>query len=214
MILLLLGLQDPPQKAEDPKPAVVRKVRAKQEDVYEVALTTIGKAIVRYAYDMRLTVTDTKPDGDKWPMVATLENVKTEIAGKELDRGKFGSIKLEMPEAGFPIGLTFLGDTLPFSLPLLSFYLPESNESPLAFKSPMYDRVIYAAGTVTTKPGAEHQVQTSARFFVENEEKDQSMFRKLSMTAVFDTKTGQLIRSNGKYTAPDGTVNFRIKRAQ
>jgi hypothetical protein len=211
MLLLLIGLQDPPAKPE-PKPDFVRKLKAKNEYIYRVELTTIAKEIARYDYTMRLKVGARQGNEGDWPMDVVLQDLTSEVGGKQIKRDTFGSVALTIGDVGFPKGLTFLGTTLPFSMPLLSLFLPEKPDLQLEFVSPPYDGSITFKGKATVKKGAEHSVWMDARVHIANEPKDDSMFRKLNITSIFDPKDGALLRATGKYVAADGTVNFRLTR--
>ncbi|MEZ0324987.1 MAG: hypothetical protein ACAH95_03710 [Fimbriimonas sp.] len=200
----MIGLQ------EAPKPAVQRMPKAKAQESFHVELSTFGKELVRYDYTMRLKFGQQPALDADWPVDVSLTDLKSQVGGKEINRAAFGSMAISLGTTGAPKGLTFLGTTLPFSLPLLSLILPESEA--VEYATPTYDGSISFKGKLTMKKGAEFSVGFDSRLHVEGEARDDSMFRKFNMTSVFDPKTGNLLRSTGKYVAIDGTVNYRLTR--
>ncbi len=211
MLLLLIGLQDPP--AQTPEPSVERKFKAKSQESFRVELTTFGKEEqVRHDYTMVLKYGPQPGADGEWPVDVVLTNLTSLVAGKEIKQMNFGSMTIAMGATGAPKLLTFLSTTLPFSLPLLAFSLPDTDALSFDYVSPTYDRVISFRGPATVKPGVEMTVSTSARLHIAGEPRDDSMFRKFSMTSVFDRKDGSLTKANGKYVANDGTVNYRLTR--
>ncbi len=211
MLLLLIGLQDPPPPVPK-KPSVERQIKAKSEESYKIELSTYGKEPVRHDYTMRLKVGPRPAEDGLWPLDVVLTDLTTKIAGKEIKRATFGSMIFTMGPAGSPNLLTFVSTTLPFSLPLLSLSLPETDATPFEFTSPLYDEVVIFKGRGTVKKGPEMTVGIDSRLHIAGEARDDSMFRKFNMTSVFRSSDGALLRSTGKYVANDGTVSFRLTR--
>jgi hypothetical protein len=197
MILPLITAQDAPLIERHLKPKAILE--------YRVELTTIANQLARYDYTMRGTVGGTQGDGE-FPVQFILEKMKGEIEGMAISSERFGSMQTRFGPKGFPRGLSFVGSALSFSMPLLSFYLPEKTGAVVEFASESYDGRISVVGKAVVKG---LRVESQAKMVVSEEEPDQSMFRKLKMTAEFD-KNGVLLTSQGKYTAPDGTVNFKL----
>ena len=199
MILPLVALDD--------KPPIERKLKPKMTLEYRVELTTIGNQIARYDYTMRGTV-GPEQGTKEYNVTFVLEDMKGEIAGGATSSARFGSVQVALGPTGFPKNLSFLGNALSFSMPLLSFYLPEKAGAEVEFISPAYDQRITVVGKAWAK-GV--RIESQANLVVSGEEPDRSTLRRLKMKAEFD-KSGTLLSSSGKYTAPDGTVNFKVTK--
>jgi hypothetical protein len=199
MILPLLSSHD--------KPEIERHLKPKAVLEYRVELTTIGTQIGRYDYTMRGVV---GPDqGTKEFNVSfSLEKMKGEIAGSPTSAERFGAIQATLGPTGFAKNLSFMGTALSFSMPLVSFYLPDESGAEVEFSSPTYDGGITLVGKAWPKGS---RIESQAHFLLRGEDPDQSAYRRLRVTAEFD-KAGVLLRSEGKYTAPDGTVTFKLTK--
>jgi hypothetical protein len=166
---------------------------------------------------MEMRVLSSNPKVAEWPVQFDLKNATSEMGGHKFNRETMGTIVVKALPTGFFEGLTFAGQALPYSMPLLAFWLPDDNPEPsklFPFKTPVYDGKVSFVGNARLSAD-DHGTRVAifeGNVVIQGEEPDASHMRKYRGTTVLSSKDGTVLSANGKYVAQDGTVTYTIKK--
>ncbi|CAN5489522.1 hypothetical protein BH11ARM1_BH11ARM1_16400 [soil metagenome] len=211
-----------------PKPEIMRTIGERAKVKYEVEIVTTGTESAKRDYKMLLRRLPTKPLTKEEkaeelkrdiaiPIQFVMSDLVSSVAGNNASSGPFGASAVDARKSGFLEGLSFRGDLLPYALPLLSFWLPDASLphgkwQPIT--SPAYNDVVrfQGLGRVAEGSSSTWSVTFDGNLAIDGEKPDNSKNRRVRTNATINRADGLVDSANGKYTAPDGTIEFTIKR--
>jgi hypothetical protein len=220
---------------QETKPPIVRTVSPKIKPIYRVTLDTTGGETAHYEYTMRIVPFSSRPLAAPQGKVPQAKKAKpaaqpidravqfvltalhAQYGDKSVQQGDFGVVPLYFPESGLPLGLTFKGERLTaFILPLISWYLPPAGAEPdksFDLEKDTIDDVLEVSGSGVFHAPEDGKEDLSLEIDFQINGVDYIKKRRLVLAISLDSTDGEVLSANGNYSAPDGTVSFRVSRA-
>jgi len=210
---------------QDAKPPVVREVSNHLDAWYRVVVDSAGEQGAHYEYRMHLQPIAIRAPLQRHQKKKKIETeldrsfqfVLTELEAQYGDRtvhqGTFGVVPLMLNSSGFPGGLSFQGQLTPFVIPLLSWYLPPAGAQPgksFDILPEMFDGKLKIDGFGKFVPQDDGKTDLSIETDFQIDGVDFIKKRKLVASISLDSQSGEVLSAAGKYTAPDGTVQFHL----